>query len=58
MTAGGPGTSTVVPAFSLYEFAFVDFRVGTAAAVGVVLAIMVFLVALVILRFNKRSGED
>ncbi|MEU8934344.1 sugar ABC transporter permease [Streptomyces sp. NPDC048409] len=35
MTGGGPGTSTMTLAVSLYEYAFTDFALGKAAAMGV-----------------------
>jgi raffinose/stachyose/melibiose transport system permease protein len=56
ITSGGPGTSTQVPAYQLYTLAFTDFRVGTAAAMGVVLGVLVFVLALVILRLGR--GEE
>ncbi len=55
MTDGGPGTSTVVPAYDVYNLAFIDFRVGTAAAMGVVLALAVFVIALVIMRIGHSE---
>jgi raffinose/stachyose/melibiose transport system permease protein len=54
ITSGGPGTSTQVPAYQLYTLAFTDFRVGTAAAMGVVLGLLVFAVALLILRLGRE----
>ena len=53
LTGGGPGTQTVVPAYQLYTLAFSDFRVGTAAAMGVVLGTIVFILAVVILRLGR-----
>jgi multiple sugar transport system permease protein len=35
MTGGGPGTSTMTLAVSLYQYAFTDFSLGKAAAMGV-----------------------
>lgn len=57
MTSGGPGTSTVVPSYDIYNLAFTDFRVGTAAAMGVFLAIIVFAVALVIMHLGRSEEE-
>lgn len=57
VTAGGPGTSTMVPAYDLYILAFTDFRVGTAAAMGVVLAILVFTIALLIMKLGKPPED-
>jgi raffinose/stachyose/melibiose transport system permease protein len=55
LTSGGPGTSTAVPAYDVYDLGFVDFRVGAAAALGIVLAIFVFAVALVIARVGRTE---
>lgn len=55
MTDGGPGTSTVLPAFQVFTFAFNDYEVGTAAATGVVLAILVFVIAVIIMRFRRSD---
>lgn len=55
MTAGGPGTSTNLPAYTVFNLAFTQFEVGKAAAAGVVLAGLVFLVALVILRIGRTE---
>jgi raffinose/stachyose/melibiose transport system permease protein len=54
LTSGGPGFSTTVPAFSVYELAFVSFRVGLASAVGVVLAVLVFGIVLSIIGIARR----
>lgn len=58
MTLGGPGTSTYVPAYSLFLLAFTDYQIGAAAAMGVVLAILVFGIALLVLRFARTEKED
>jgi raffinose/stachyose/melibiose transport system permease protein len=47
-TRGGPGTSSIVPGFIVYSRAFAEGRVGSACAVGVVLALVIFALALVI----------
>jgi raffinose/stachyose/melibiose transport system permease protein len=57
MTVGGPGTSTIVPAFTLFNLAFTQFQVGAGAAMGVILAVMVFLIAVGML-FVSRNKED
>ncbi|WP_461031762.1 carbohydrate ABC transporter permease [Streptomyces mayteni] len=53
-TQGGPGTSTTTPALLLYRKAFLNPDVGMAAAIGVVLALVCLVVALII---NRLSGE-
>ena len=54
-TAGGPGTSTTVPSVLVYQNAFVNGRVGLAAAVAVVLTVLIFAVALGITRIVDRD---
>jgi raffinose/stachyose/melibiose transport system permease protein len=45
LTAGGPGFSTVVPAYEVYYRAFVEGSVGSACALAVVLAAFIFIFA-------------
>jgi raffinose/stachyose/melibiose transport system permease protein len=45
MTNGGPGTATTVPAFEVYNRAFLTGQVGSAAAIGITLMVVVFAVA-------------
>jgi raffinose/stachyose/melibiose transport system permease protein len=54
-TAGGPGTSTTVPSVLVYQEAFVNGRVGLAAAVAVVLTALIFVVAFAITRVVDRD---
>jgi raffinose/stachyose/melibiose transport system permease protein len=49
-TAGGPGSSTTVPSYLVYQNAFSNGRVGLAAAVAVVLTLLIFVVAFGITR--------
>jgi raffinose/stachyose/melibiose transport system permease protein len=49
-TRGGPGDATLTPSFLLYTRAFLTGEVGQAAAIAVVLAAVVFVVALAITR--------
>ena len=49
-TRGGPGTSSITPSVLLYSKAFTQNDVGAGAAIGVLLAILALLVALVIVR--------
>ena len=53
-TRGGPGTSTVTPTLLLYERAFANPDIGSAAAIGVILAILALIITLVIVRL---AGE-
>jgi raffinose/stachyose/melibiose transport system permease protein len=57
MTEGGPGTATRVPAVDIYERAFVQFQVGSAAAIGIVLTVLIFLVIVAITYAFERGQE-
>ena len=47
LTSGGPGFSTVVPAYEVYYRAFVEGSVGSACALAIVLALFIFVFAFV-----------
>ena len=53
-TRGGPGTQTVVPGLLIYRRAFEDGRLGSAAAIAVLLAIVVFAATVLINRIADR----
>lgn len=55
-TSGGPGNATSVPAYEVYHRAFETGQVGSAAAIGVVLTILIFLITLVVNRLIE--GRD
>nr|WP_225953997.1 sugar ABC transporter permease [Kibdelosporangium phytohabitans] len=52
---GGPGGSTTVPAYEIYQRAFHTGQVGSAAAIGVVITVLAFLVTYVITRVTGRE---
>lgn len=54
-TRGGPGTSTLTPAVALYKAAFVNPNVGQAAAIGVIMAVLCLVIALVITRVSEKE---
>ena len=54
-TKGGPGTSTTVPAWEVYNRAFQTGRIGSAAAIGVTLACTIFLLSFLITRVAERG---
>ena len=54
-TQGGPGNATSVPAFEVYNRAFQTGRIGSAAAVGVTLALLIFVIAFAITRIADRE---
>jgi raffinose/stachyose/melibiose transport system permease protein len=56
-TRGGPGTSTTVPAFEVYTRAFRGGDVGSAAAIGVCVAAVIFALAMAINRIAERGAR-
>jgi raffinose/stachyose/melibiose transport system permease protein len=54
-TRGGPGDATSVPAFQVYTRAFETGQVGSAAAVGITLTLIIFVISLGINRFAERA---
>jgi raffinose/stachyose/melibiose transport system permease protein len=54
-TRGGPGDSTTVPAFQVFTRAFETGQVGSAAAVGITLTAIIFVISLGINRFAERT---
>jgi raffinose/stachyose/melibiose transport system permease protein len=54
-TSGGPGSTTTVPSFLVYQNAFANGRVGLASSVAVVLTVIIFAVAFVITRIVDRD---
>lgn len=56
-TGGGPGTSTTVPAVLMYRNAFTYNRVGYAASIAVILAVIIVVVASVINRLGSAEED-
>jgi raffinose/stachyose/melibiose transport system permease protein len=56
-TQGGPGESTSVPAFQVYSRAFESGQVGSAAAVGLCLTAVIFVITLGINRVAERGAR-
>ncbi len=54
-TRGGPGTTTTVPSYEVYNRAFQLGQVGSAAAVGVCLTLVIFVIAFIVNRIGDRS---
>lgn len=52
-TGGGPGRSTNVPALEVYQLAFVDGTVGSAAAVAIILTLIILSVTGVLRRLFR-----
>jgi raffinose/stachyose/melibiose transport system permease protein len=53
LTQGGPGNSTNVPGYSVYQAGFVLGEVGAAAAYGVALTVIVMVVVVLVTRLDK-----
>ena len=56
-TSGGPGGSTAVPSYEVYRHAFQLGQVGAAAAIGITLTVLIFLINLVVNRLGDRSSS-
>ncbi|QDB79677.1 sugar ABC transporter permease [Georgenia wutianyii] len=54
-TRGGPGTSTTVPSWAVFQRAFREGDVGSAAAVAVVLTALIFAINLAVNRIGERE---
>jgi raffinose/stachyose/melibiose transport system permease protein len=54
-TKGGPGNATTVPAFQVFTRAFETGQVGSAAAVGITLTAVIFVISLGINRLAERG---
>jgi raffinose/stachyose/melibiose transport system permease protein len=54
-TQGGPGNATSVPAFEVYNRAFRTAQVGSASAIGITLAVVIFFIAFSVNRIEDRS---
>jgi len=57
MTQGGPGIATTVPSFEIYRAAFQTRSVGSAAAIGVIMAVFVVVVSLVATKLRPGRAD-
>ena len=57
-TGGGPGTSTVVPAFLVYNLAFRESEVGLGSAVGILLVIVTLIITEIIRRLEPKEIDE
>lgn len=58
MTSGGPGSSTQVPAFTIWRTALQNFDVGMAATITLLLAVVVTVVTLPVFWITRRLRND
>jgi len=56
MTQGGPGRSTTNFGLYLFDTSFDDFKFGYASCLAYCVAIVVFVVSMVVMRFRKAEG--
>ncbi len=56
-TRGGPGTSTITPTVVMYQRAFANPDVGAASAIGVVLALVSLVIALIVVRLSEDGNR-
>ncbi len=54
-TKGGPGDSTTVPAYQVFKRAFETGQVGSAAAIGITLTAIIFVISVGINRLGERG---
>ena len=57
MTGGGPGTSTSVPAYLVWRRMFQTGQVGSAAALGITLMLIIFAVTYVLNKVMERGAD-
>jgi raffinose/stachyose/melibiose transport system permease protein len=57
LTGGGPGTATTVPAYLVWRRAFQSGQVGSAAALGITLMLIIFAVTYGINRLMERGAD-
>jgi len=55
-TRGGPGNATAVPAYEIYQRAFLTGQVGSASALGVTLAMIIFAIAFLVVRLGEEKN--
>ncbi|RUR01730.1 carbohydrate ABC transporter permease [Labedella endophytica] len=58
LTSGGPGQSTTMPAYIIWQAALQQFDVGRAAAITLLLAVVVTLVTLPVVALTRRLHHD
>ncbi len=58
LTGGGPGTATTVPAYLVWRRMFQTGEVGSAAALGITLMLIIFAVTYAINRLMERGADE
>lgn len=57
LTQGGPGYSTFVPGFYMYNEAFVAGRMGYACSIGTSLFIVIFFISLIAFKYIRTNND-
>lgn len=58
MTEGGPGTSTFVISYLIYDEAFVGYNFGTASAMAIILFIIIGVLTIIMFKITGQGGID
>lgn len=58
MTEGGPGTSTFVISYLIFDEAFVNYNFGTASAIAVILFVVIAVLTLLMFRYMDMGGDQ
>ncbi|HFI0463658.1 TPA: carbohydrate ABC transporter permease [Streptococcus suis] len=58
MTEGGPGTSTFVLSYLIFDEAFVNYNFGTASAIAVILFMIISVLSVVMFRVTYRKEQQ
>ena len=58
LTSGGPGTSTSMPAYLIYQAALQQFDLGRSSAITLLLAVVVTVVTLPVILIARRLHRD
>lgn len=58
LTQGGPGTSTLVLVYHIYNEAFISWDLGYSSMVALVLFMLVLMITIVQFRWSQRGEED
>lgn len=57
LTEGGPGTSTYLASYMIYNEAFVNYRFGSASAMSFILFVFIAILTLISFRLSANKGD-
>lgn len=57
MTDGGPGTSTYVMSYLIYDEAFVNYNFGSASAMAIILFVVIAILTVMMFKVTGNEGE-